>query len=72
MGVFRELYTIKLSGKYENSFRDMRLNDDYLIIGLEEQYMANQKNNATKISSVAMHVGMVDMHTFSLGHVICY
>ena len=37
-------------------------NDAYLILGLEDQNVGNFKNNTTHTSSVAMHVGMVDMH----------
>ena len=39
-------------------------NGDYLIIGVEDQYVVNCCNNTTQISSVAIHVVMVDMHTF--------
>ena len=34
----------------------------YLIIDMEEQYVGNWNNNATHISSVEIHIGMVDMH----------
>ena len=39
-------------------------NDAYLILGLEDQWVGTLHNNLTHISSVAMHVGMVDMHIF--------
>ena len=35
----------------------------HLIIVLEDEYVGNYNRNATKIPSMAMHVGMVDMHT---------
>ena len=38
-------------------------NDAYLIIALEDQYVRYLHNNATQISSVEMHGGMVDTHT---------
>ena len=38
-------------------------NDAYLILGLKDQYMGNYHNNVTHISSVAVHVGIVDIHT---------
>ena len=38
-------------------------NDAYMIIGLEYQYVGNCHNNETQISSVAMNVGIVDIHT---------
>ena len=34
-----------------------------MILGLEDQFMGNRHNKATHIYSVAMHVGMVDIHT---------
>ena len=37
-------------------------NYSYLIIDLLDQYMDIVHNNETHISSVSMHVGMVDMH----------
>ena len=63
MGIFHTLYTVKLSDKYENALKDMCWNDAYLILDLEYQYVVNSKNNAAQISSVAMHIGMVDMQT---------
>ena len=53
---------MELSDKYENVLNEMRQNDAYLIIGMEDQYMGNYNKNATHISSVEMHVGIVDMH----------
>ena len=41
-------------------------NDAYMIIGLEYQYVGNCHNNETQISSVAMNVGIVDIHTLYL------
>ena len=38
-------------------------NDAYMILGLEDHYVGNLQNNATHISSVSIHVGMVDRHT---------
>ena len=63
MGVFRALYTVQLSDKYENALKEMCWNDAYLVLGLEYQYVGNYNNNATQISSVVMHVGVVDIHT---------
>ena len=65
MGVFHALYTVKISDRYENALKDMRWNDTYLVFGMEDQYVGNYNNNAKHISSVVMHVGMVDMHTLS-------
>ena len=63
MGVLRALYTVQISYKYENVWKEIRWNNDYLILGLEGQYMGIKKNNTTHISSVEIHAGMVDMHT---------
>ena len=63
MGVIHKIYTLQLSDKYENVLKDMCWNYAYLIIGLEDQYLGNYNNNATRIYSVTMHVGMVDIHT---------
>ena len=63
MGVFHALYTMKLSDRYEKVLKEMYWNDAYLILGLEDKYVGNYNNNATQISSFAMHVGMVDMHS---------
>ena len=57
------MYTAKSSDKYENTLKEMRWNDAYMILGLEDQYMGNYNNNATHISTLAMHFGMVDMYT---------
>ena len=64
VGIFHALYNLQLSDKYEKLLKEVRWNDAYLILGLEHQYVGNYHNNATHISSVVMHVGMVDMHTF--------
>ena len=40
----------------------MCLNDAYLILVLFDQYVGNWNNSATHISSVAIHIVMVDMH----------
>ena len=63
VGVFHALYTVKLSDKYKNILKEMRWNDAYLILGLKDKYMGNYNINATHISIVAIHVGVVDMHT---------
>ena len=62
VGVFYELYNVPFSDKYESILKDMCCNDYYMIIGMEDQYVGNWHNNSTHISSVAMHVGMVDIH----------
>ena len=54
---------MKLSDRYENLLKEMRWNNAYMILGLKYQYVGNQNNNATNCFSVAMCVGMVDMHT---------
>ena len=36
----------------------------YMIIGLGDQYVENYHNKETYISSVAMYVGILYMHTF--------
>ena len=41
----------------------MRWNDAYMILGMEDQYVGKYNNNATHISIVLIHVGMVDMYT---------
>ena len=41
VGVFHEIYIIQLSGRYENVLKEMRRNNDYLILGLEAQYVGN-------------------------------
>ena len=41
----------------------MCCNDACIIIGPEDQYMGNWYNNATHVFSVAMNVGVVDIHT---------
>ena len=61
-GVFHTLYIVKLSDKYENVLKKICWNYAYLILGLEYQYVGNWHNNATCISSVAMNIGMVNMH----------
>ena len=63
VGVFHTLYNVQLSDKHENALKEICWNDAYLILGVEYQYMGNYNNNATHISNVEMHVGMVDMHT---------
>ena len=55
---------MQFSDKYENVFKKIHWNDDYLILGLEDKYVGNYNINATHIYSAAMHVGMVDMNTF--------
>ena len=65
MGVFRSLKNLQLSDKYENLLKEMCWNDAYLVPGLDGQYVVNFHNNSTHISSVAMHVEMVDVHTLS-------
>ena len=40
----------------------MCCNDVDLILGLEDKYMGNWNNIVTQISSVAMQIGMVEMH----------
>ena len=57
------MYTVQISDKDENLLKEMIWNNDYLILGLEGQYMGIKKNNTTHISSVEIHAGMVDMHT---------
>ena len=42
----------------------MCFSDAYLILDLGGQYVDIVNNNANYISSVAMYVGMVDMHKF--------
>ena len=56
------MYKVQLSGRYENVLKDMHWSYPYLVLSQEYQYMGNYNNNAIHISSVAMHVGMVDMH----------
>ena len=63
MVVFQTMYTVKLSDKYENVLNEICWYDAYLIIGLEDKYVRNYNNNSTHISSVEIHVGVVDMHT---------
>ena len=63
MGVVHALYTVQLSDKYENLLKELFWNDSYLIFGMGNQYVGNWNNNAKKISSVSMHVRIVDMHT---------
>ena len=63
MGFFHSLYNAQLSDKYENLLKDKWFNDDYPILGQEYQYVGDWHNNTIHISSVAIHVGMVDMHT---------
>ena len=41
MGVLHALYTLQLSDKYENLLKEMRLNNVYLILSLEDQYVGN-------------------------------
>ena len=53
-----------LSGKYEKILKGMCWNDAYLILGLEDHCVGNWHKNSTHFSSVAMHIGMVDMQTF--------
>ena len=54
---------MKLGDIYENVFKEMCWNDTYLILGLEDKYLVNYNNNATHISIVTIHVGVVDTHT---------
>ena len=42
----------------------MCFSDAYLILDLGGQYVDIVNNNANYISSVAMYVGMVDVHKF--------
>ena len=63
MGIFHELYTMKLSDKYGTALKEMCWNDAYLILGLEYQYVGNHNNNGTQIYSVEIHAEIVDMHT---------
>ena len=63
VGLLHALYNVKLSDKYENLLKDMCWNDFYLILVMKYQYVGNWHNNITHISSVEMHVGMVDMST---------
>ena len=37
------MYIVQLSDKYEKLLKEMCWNDAYLILGLEYQYMVNQK-----------------------------
>ena len=53
---------MQLSDKFENVLKEICWNDDPMIIGLEDQYMVNYKNNATHIYNVVMYVGMVYMN----------
>ena len=63
MGVFHELYNVQLSDKSENVLKEMCWDDYYMIIGLEDRYMVNWYNNATHISILEIHIGVVYMHT---------
>ena len=49
MGVLHALYNVQLSDKYENKLKDMRWNNAYLILGLEDQYVGNYNNNKIHI-----------------------
>ena len=57
---------MQIGDKCENVLKEMSWNGAYLVIGLEDQYVENQNNNATHISSVEIHVGVVYMHTLYL------
>ena len=63
VGVFHTLYTFQSSDNYENILKEMRWNNAYIILGLEDLYVGNYNNKEKHISSVAMHVGMLDIHT---------
>ena len=64
VGVFHALYKVQLHDKYQNLLKEMCCNDVHLILVLEYIYIVNYKNNATQIFSVAVNVGMVNIHTF--------
>ena len=61
--LFHALNNVQLSDKYEELLKDMCWNDAYVILGLEDQYVGNYNNNTSHISSLEMHVRMVDMRT---------
>ena len=63
VGIFYEIYNVQISDKYENVLKDMCWNDAYLILGLKDQYLIYRHNKATQTFSVAIHVGLIDMHT---------
>ena len=48
------------------------MDEAYLVLVLEYQYVFNRENNSTHISILEMNVGMVDMHTFYYVQLRCY
>ena len=63
--IFHALYNKQFSDKFENVLKYMCWDNAHLIIGLEYQCVGSWNNNVTQISSVVMHIGMVDTYTLS-------
>ena len=62
VGVFHTLNNVQLSDKYEILLKEMCWNDAYLILGQYDQYVGNYNNNERHISSVEIHIWVLDIH----------